>query len=145
MKERTDTHIRRHIPVPAIVRKVWIGTPSALCLAAVLWLTLSPSPTGDASLPAFPGADKIVHAVMFGGLTLLFCFDLWRFRDGKYYFLPLSPFLCAVLTTLIGVGIEYLQETMALGRSFELTDMAADGAGAFAVAALATAFPFRNH
>lgn len=113
---------------------VWVS--SGLCLAAILWATLSPSPAGDIEVPLFPGADKVVHALMFGALTLCVCFDLGIWRGGKRCLAAGVPWIAAVASTFVGVAIEYLQRGMNLGRSFEPTDMLADLAGAAAAATI---------
>lgn len=113
----------------------WVST--GVCLAAILWATLSPAPAGDLDVPMFPGADKVVHAVMFGALTLCGCFDLgvvWR--EKKRHEGLMTPWIVAAAATLAGIGIEYLQLAMRLGRSFEPADMLADFAGAAAAAAV---------
>lgn len=49
-----------------------------MVLAVILWLTLAPQPLPDAggSWLDFPGADKVVHALMFGALALVLAVDL---------------------------------------------------------------------
>jgi len=37
--------------------------------AVILYGTISSDPAGVEHLPMFPGADKLIHAVMFGGLA----------------------------------------------------------------------------
>lgn len=94
----------------------------------ILWLTLVPHPLGDDEPMLFPGADKVVHGLMFGGLTLVILLDYQR----KHQWLPLLPGFVwgiALLSALIGVTIEYLQLWMELGRGFEVTDMIADATG----------------
>lgn len=105
----------------------WIVT--AIVLAAILWLTLAPHPVGDVEVPLFPGADKLAHALMFGGLAFVACLDWCRVRSWR----SLSGWLItlfAVASALIGIGIEYLQSAMHLGRAFEVADMVADASGA---------------
>lgn len=106
---------------------VWI--PSILILCAVLWLTLAPHPVGDMTVPLFPGADKLVHAIMFMTLCFAVLFDTMRSRHWNVVPLPL---ISAVVfaTAALGVVIEYLQAFMDMGRSLELLDMAADFIGA---------------
>lgn len=101
--------------------------PSASILAAILWLTLAPKPLGDAEISFFEGADKIAHAGMFFILALAVAFDLSRFRGGFY-----APAGVAIAAgcCIIGILIEWAQEEMDSGRSFEWGDLAADAAGA---------------
>lgn len=111
----------------------WILT--VVTLLAILWLTLVPHPLGDDEPQLFPGADKVVHALMFGGLTLVVLVDYQRKRG----WLPLdSGFVWAVAagSALFGVAIEFIQRAMALGRGFEVTDMIADASGCLLFAIL---------
>lgn len=104
----------------------WILT--IVTLAVIFWLTLAPHPVGDMDIPLFPGADKIVHALMFGFLTFVILLDLSRggeWRKIKGWELIIS----AAASIALGVVIEYIQRAMNLGRSFDILDMAADAVG----------------
>lgn len=109
----------------------WILT--IVTVVAILWLTLAPRPLGGITPPLFPGADKVVHALMFGGLEFMICVDRARSKDWK------SPSLMFILFTstiviLFGALIEFLQEAMNMGRSADLLDFIADSIGTLAVA-----------
>lgn len=106
----------------------WIFT--VLVVALILWLTLAPHPIGDEELPLFPGADKLVHAIMFGTLSAVLLFDYSRFHHWRNVSWPVG-IAFAALSAIFGICIEFLQESMQLGRSFEWLDMLADTAGAF--------------
>lgn len=111
----------------------WLCT--VLCLGVILYLTLMPDPLGDEELPLFPGADKIAHGLMFFGLTLCMLFDAMRVHGWR----PLSLPAISVISLIgmgAGIGIEYLQDVMDLGRGKEFWDMAADAFGATAAGAL---------
>ncbi len=102
--------------------------PTAIVLVAILYLSLASDPVPDSHrFLNFPGADKVVHAIMYMGLTAVFCFDYYRY--------PLQPrkrHLIAALLAAIAIGgaIEIIQEAMHTGRSGDLLDFAADTAGA---------------
>lgn len=105
---------------------------STLCIAAILWLTLAPHPLPDDDIPAFPGADKLAHACMFGGLYFLLYIDLELLQRHKK--LPSGhprrwDFAAGVFAVALGGAIELLQEAMGLGRGCEPLDFAADTAG----------------
>lgn len=106
----------------------WIFT--LITLLAILWLTLAPKPLGEEPPSFFPGADKVVHAIMFGGLTLVLLLDRQRKRGWKQvniiYYL-----ICATLSSILGIIIEYLQDNMELGRGFDFLDIVADIAGSY--------------
>ncbi len=125
--------MKRHLQaLPA-----WILT--IVTILVILWLTLAPKPLGDEDLPLFPGADKLAHGLMFGFLTFVVLLDWARGRDFRCVHTPVI-FTTATLSTLLGVGIEYAQRAMELGRSFDVMDIVADAAGAFLVAVTWFAF-----
>lgn len=101
---------------------------SALTLALILWLTLSPDPVGSEDMTLFPGADKLVHFVMFGFLTVVFLFDSQRKHDWNRRSQS-SCLLAILVSAAIGGVVEILQEVMDFGRSFEWADMIADFGG----------------
>lgn len=113
----------------------WIFT--TLTTLLILWLTLAPDPLGDNSPDLFPGADKVVHAIMFGFLTVMTLVDYqrrraWRPVAGK------TIWTAAAASSLLGIMIEFIQRAMDMGRGFEVADMCADVAGACLCALLWT-------
>lgn len=108
--------------------------PTVAVLVATCWSTLSPRPMGYIEQPLFEGADKLAHAALFGLLTLCLLRDAAAEMRLRNVTLTLAVEAAAV-ATLIGVGIEYAQKYMELGRSFELADIMADATGAIVVAA----------
>lgn len=111
------------------IGKVPVGILSGVTLLVILWLTLAPHPTGDLKLPLFPGADKVVHALMFGFLVIMILLDIMKKRSWKL--VPLVVIgVVSILCALLGIGIEVAQRAMGLGRSFETLDILADTGGA---------------
>ena len=108
---------------------------SIITLIAIFWLTLSPKPLGENPPALFPGADKLAHGLMFGGFVAMILLD-WQ-RKHQWQKIPLKfALVCSVVSTLLGIIIEFAQANMHLGRGFEYPDMAADTIGAFIVAIL---------
>ena len=101
--------------------------PTMVVLTAVLYVTLLPRPLGEEEIFLFEGADKVVHFIMFGGLTGTYIFD--RHRIGKTLTLR-GALSCAILSALLGILIELLQDYT--GRSSDICDGIADTLGAFA-------------
>lgn len=114
----------------------WVLT--GVTLVVILILTLMPAPPDAPHIELFPGADKVVHGVMFGALTLVALIDWARGRPLRSVRWPICVIM-ASLSSLVGVAVEYLQEAMALGRSFDTGDILADATGAFLVALIWTA------
>lgn len=103
--------------------------PTVIVIALIMYLTLLPRPLGEEDYFLFPHADKVVHFLMFGGLTGTVIYDRWRFG------FPLNwsgALITAIAAALLGVGVELLQTTMGLGRSGnDIADMSANALGAF--------------
>lgn len=122
--------------------------PSMLTLAAVLWLTLAPDPVPDTGVYLFPHADKVVHAIMFGGLTGALLFD-WR-RMPEHRSRPIPRQTIAIIALIVAVFAtldECAQSAMALGRYTDMMDLLSDWTGI--IVAVFTAPPllgliFRN-
>lgn len=118
-----------------LIGMVPTGLLSGITVVIILWLTLAPHPTGDLDLPLFPGADKVVHALMFGFLTFVVLLEMMKHR--RWTVVPLAAIGCvAFICAIFGIGIEIGQRAMGLGRSFEVLDILADSAGAFGAAAI---------
>lgn len=101
-----------------------------LTTLAILWLTLAPKPLGENPPELFPGADKLVHAIMFGGLASMMLLDIQR----KNRWRPVTGsrvWICALISSIFGALIEVAQAGMGMGRGFEFTDIIADTIGAF--------------
>lgn len=118
-----------------IIGKVPTGVLSGITVAIILWLTLAPHPTGDLELPLFPGADKIVHALMFGFLAFVVLLETMKHNHWKMLSL-VTIGVAGIGCGVFGIGIEFLQRAMGLGRSLEILDMLADSAGAITAAAI---------
>lgn len=104
-----------------------------MCLVVILWLTLAPRPLGHMHVELFEGADKGVHGIMFGALTLALCIDRWR-QTGWRLPSPAFVAIATVGTVLLGGLIEIIQSGMDLGRSGDIIDFTADTIGSLIVA-----------
>lgn len=105
----------------------WILTIITALL--ILWLTLVPDPLGDDSPDLFPGADKVVHAIMFGFFTVMVLLDRQR-KIGWVRMTNETVVLAVFISSFFGIDIEFAQLAMGLGRGFEVADMIADVVGA---------------
>ena len=112
--------------------------PTAIVVAVIIYATLFPHPVGADELPVIPGIDKLIHAIMFGGLTGALIFDYARSHDRTLPSRGIAA-LFALASTLAGGGIELLQDAMQLGRGADIYDFIADAAGAFAAFFIAPA------
>lgn len=100
---------------------------SAIGIALLIVLTLRPSSELD-DVQLFPMADKVVHFVAFGLVSVAIHLDNLRyFKNLKWY----NSVVIGISLTILGILIEIAQETMALGRSADLGDVVADALGVF--------------
>ena len=117
--------------------------PWILVLALILYLTLAPQPLGEEQPELFPGADKVVHFIMFGTLTGSFIYDRWRYDravDMK------TALIIALASAITGGVIELLQNYMELGRTGnDPLDAAANALGAFLAVPVCDRFGWLRH
>lgn len=107
--------------------KRWVTT--ALVVLAILYLTLVPRPLPDNDIE-IPGLDKVVHAVMFGGLAAVACID--AAMRGRNRFVALrrrQVWVVAMAAAAFGGAVEMAQAAMGAGRSGDMFDFVADCAG----------------
>lgn len=117
--------------------RVYPGILSSLTVLAILWLTLAPHPLPDSDVSLFEHADKVAHALMFGGLVLSLVVDRELYRNRIYQQtgrLPrqgnLRSLLMIALTAIAFGGlVELLQAAMDMGRGCDPVDFLADVAG----------------
>lgn len=116
------------MPTSHVEKQILRWWPSAVTLGAVLWLTLAPEPLGEIEPPGFlgPYADKVVHFIMFGGLTGAIVFDI--VRAGMRLDL-LRKAVLVVAMTAFAAADEWAQGAMHIGRTADILDLAADTAG----------------
>lgn len=103
--------------------------PTMIVVAVILYATLFPDPMPVDDMELIPGMDKLIHAIMFGGLVGAVAFDYSRSHDIAC---PArrTMVLFAVCALIFGGVIELLQDAMGLGRGAEWADFAADSLGA---------------
>lgn len=105
------------------VKKWW---PTGLTALVVLYATLWPDPMAADQVMLFPGADKLIHAIMMGGLSSAILFDIRR--SGQ----SLSKKVCkrvGIGMVIFSLADEIGQSAMELGRTFEVLDFLADSGG----------------
>lgn len=103
-----------------------------LTLAVILYATLSPDPALADDLPSIPHIDKLIHAIMFGGLYGAVVFDTYRFRKSRSRFSPLGiRFLLSLALAIMAFSVvdELMQKELTTERSAEFLDLIADWVG----------------
>lgn len=105
--------------------------PSIIVTAILAWLTLAPDPMPANHINLWAGADKMAHALMFGGLATIFLSDAFRRRRINI----LAFIIIMLVCTGAGAAIEILQREMGLGRHADRADFIADAIGVAAASA----------
>lgn len=122
------------IKLKSLLQKLPSWTLTLICLAAILWLTLASKPLGDNDIQLFPHADKVVHAIMFGGFAFCIILDWMRKRNWQACTAKVAV-SAASASILLGILTEIGQQAMHLGRSGDPIDLVADSIGAVLFAA----------
>ncbi len=105
------------------------GVLTALYCAGIFYWSSQPVLDVPPSL-IFPGVDKVVHAVVFGGLAGLVCLGLWR-SNGTL----IAPILFwgPVAFVFLYSLFDEVHQLFVPFRTFDWLDIAADVGGALAV------------
>jgi VanZ family protein len=103
---------------------VWWAAVTVYAVA-IFFASSTPRPLGIQGLP--PGVDKLIHAAVFGGLSL----TVWRaMRCSAPRLSPIRlAALAGLIATLYGVSDE-IHQWFVPGREMDALDVAADGIGA---------------
>lgn len=113
-----------------------LGFYNRLLLPLIGWLifcTVLLTIPGD-SLPGdnwlnIPHLDKYIHIFLFSVMTILM--SRWLLKKGiPYHQGKLYIIICGLLALAYGIGMEYVQKYWVPLRSFDYTDIIADGVGA---------------
>jgi hypothetical protein len=86
---------------------------------------------GDGLVLEIPHLDKIVHVVLFGGIVL-FWSVYYAHRPGPGRRWRKLVIILAILSTALGIVLEYVQFYFIPQRSFDRFDIVADASGALA-------------
>lgn len=103
-----------------------VGLLPFIVVGVIIYLTLMPS--DGVPHMRFPYSDKVAHALMFGGLSIVLLYD-WGRSDGRLTIV--KWLISSLVSSALGGIIEYVQDAMDYGRSAEFGDWIADTLGAF--------------
>jgi VanZ family protein len=127
-----------------------LGFYNRLLLPLIGWLifcTILLTIPGD-SLPSeswlnIPHLDKYIHIFLFSVMTVLM--SRWLLKKGiPYHRDKLYIIICGLTALAYGIGMEYVQKYWVPLRSFDYTDIIADGVGAI-LGVVITVFYYLKH
>ncbi len=109
--------------------------PALFMLAAIPALSLLPARLFKplAAVPRLPGADKIIHALLYAALALSFFRTLPAATRGRWF----AAASIAGVAALYGLAMELCQRHLTSSRSFDILDAVANTVGALAYSAIA--------
>lgn len=107
-----------------ILRHYW---KSILVVACILYLSFAP-PSTFKRIPTFEHEDKLVHLLMYFGLTAMLIYEYYRNSKKPNSHTLTFVFICLVFPALFGGIIEVLQPLF-FARSASWVDWIADLAG----------------
>ena len=116
--------------------------PTLIVIAVIIYATWIPKPIPYEDLPGIPHIDKLIHAIMFGGLLAAVMFDYHRCSPRRNRLTSGAILVFAAGCSVFGVVDEVVQGLLAIGRPSDFLDIIADWVG-IAIAAL-TAPPVIN-
>ena len=101
---------------------------SILIISGILYLSFAP-PSEFKGIPSFENEDKLVHIIMYGGLTCVLMFDFRQYAKNN----PLSSLafilICLLTPVILGGIVEILQPLYFAPRTAEWFDWFSDITG----------------
>lgn len=111
--------------VKRLLRHYW---PTLIVLIVIIYATWVPKPVDPEDIPPIPYIDKLIHAIMMGGLTGALAFDYKRQERRHMLTLKVMTVITAGVL-LFGVVDEIVQGLLPIGRPSDPWDLVADWAG----------------
>lgn len=111
----------------------WKVVPLAWTVVTIILLCLPGSAIPSTGVFSTKGIDKVVHIILFGGIVLLWAFNLYYRRNDKQKW-QMIIVLLTLFSIGLGTGLEFLQRDYIPNRSFDGFDMIADSTGAILAA-----------
>lgn len=102
--------------------------PSLLTLAVVLYATWLPADIEPSNLPPIPYLDKLIHAVLFGGLCGAVIFDCKR-RNRNSRLSRRTVWRVVAVVAAFAVVDEVVQGLLPIDRPSDYVDLLADWLG----------------
>ena len=111
-----------------MLRRLQQFWPSLLTLAVVLYATWLPSDIQPDNLPPIPHLDKLIHAVMLGGLCGAVIFDCKRL-DRAARLTRHTVWRAVIAVAVFAVVDEVVQGLLPIDRPSDYVDLLADWVG----------------
>lgn len=110
------------------INKIPSGLLSLITFVVIIYVSLDNNPFEINRVQLFEGADKIIHALMYGFFVMVMIYE-----SSKYLYFEESDFISYILlfmmAFLFSVAMELLQELMEIGRHMDIYDIIANTSG----------------
>lgn len=113
-----------------LLRHYW---PTLIVLTVIIYATWVPQPVDPDDIPSIPHIDKLIHAVMMGGLLGAIAFDYKRQERRHMLTLKVVAMMTAGVM-MFGMVDEIVQGLLPIGRPSDPWDLVADWAGTLVTA-----------
>lgn len=101
---------------------------SILIISIILYLSFAPPSTFN-GVPTFENEDKLVHILMYAGLTGVLIFDFRRYAKTNKMSIVAFILICLLFPVFLGGAVEILQPMYFAPRTAEWFDWFSDIAG----------------
>lgn len=110
------------------INKIPSGLLSLITFVVIIYVSLDNNPFEINQVQLFEGADKIIHALMYGFWVMVMIYESSKFL---YFEEPdfISYILLIMMSFLFSVSKELLQEIMEIGRHMDIYDIIANLSG----------------
>lgn len=109
---------------------------SIAVVCCILYLSFAPPSTFN-GIPTFNNEDKLIHFLMYAGLSCMLIFDFRLATNNQNIKIPVGYLLCLAFPALLGGSVEIIQP-LYFGRGGSWFDMSANLLG------IASAWIFMN-
>jgi VanZ family protein len=101
---------------------------STIITLGILYLSFAP-PSTFQRVPSFPYEDKLVHLLLYAGLTCMLVYDFWKYAKRNNTNRLAFLLICLVFPIFLGGAVEILQPIYFAPRTAEWLDWFSDIAG----------------
>lgn len=101
---------------------------SFIIIAIILYLSFA-SPSTFKEVPTFKFEDKLIHLLMYGGLTGILIFDFRQYAKNNYTTFLAFILVCLLFPATLGGAVEIIQPIYFPPRSAEWLDWCSDLSG----------------
>jgi len=111
--------------IKKFLRTYW---KSILIISGILYLSFAP-PSEFKGIPTFENEDKLVHIIMYGGLTCVLIFDFRQYAKNNSLSSLAFILICLLTPVILGGVVEILQPMYFAPRTAEWFDWFSDITG----------------